>query len=353
MAAACSASNGPLTSPEQLDRVVALVDSGADAEAVQLLHAIVAGDAFAHKAFYYLAILALNAGDVSGARDAIDRALLIQPATPTYQLIRAETLRRSGRLDEARAEIAEVLAKEPDNHEALTSAGLVESDDADAAAAEAFFRRAISIKDDYLDAIYNLARLKARAEDAAEAEQWLSRARALRPQDPRFHVPIRLLAANTTKKIQAIPTDQPKLRSEPSYAELSAALRSGSIVAEPNVKILGAPSSPIFSASDANQIFAPLGILAAAILWYAPIIQGLIAAALLLVVYEVAMPRYVARKLRRRIVAHPIAANPVEWDRIWKTGGIALLVRATGRRIQAPDENWREALFQGNAHPNA
>ncbi|CAN0474194.1 unnamed protein product, partial [Phaeothamnion confervicola] len=133
----------------------------------------------------------------------------------------------------------------------------------------------------------------------------------------------------------------PRDAADPSYAALAAALRSGHIVPFPDAGILGSPSSPIYSTTDANQLFAPLAALAAAALWFAPFAYGAAATVALLVLYQWTMPKFVARKLARRIVATPIEANPVDWDRLWKTGGLVLHVPATGQRIQAPDQNWR------------
>jgi hypothetical protein len=56
------------------------------------------------------------------------------------------------------------------------------------------------------------------------------------------------------------------------------------------------------------------------------------------------MPRFVARKLARRIIATPIGTEPGTWERLWKTGGLVLYVPATGQRIQAPEQKWRDAI---------
>ncbi len=334
-----------LTHVDPLEPVATLVESGRSAQAAQLLRDIIARDPLNHGALRDLALLSLDEGDLPGARDAIGRSLLLRPGDTEYLTIRAETSRRAGDLAEARRYLAEGLAKEPTNHEALTSAGLVEADDGRYAAAETLFMRALDAKADYIDAIYNLARLKARTKLPDEAERWLARARLLRPQDRRFHVPAnQILLPPVQRPPEPSATAPLREGPDPSYAALETALRSGTIVPIPDSNILGSPSSPIFSATDANQLFAPLAGLAALTLWLAPFTEGAIATVVLLVIYQWTMPRFVARKLARRIIATPIGTEPGTWERLWKTGGLVLYVPATGQRIQAPEQKWRDAI---------
>lgn len=327
-------------------RAVEMVHSGRLAEAAAVLEQLVRSDPLHHEAFQYLAVVGLNSGNAAAAREAIERAIVLRPDLIAYRMFRAAVLHMTGAFGEARAELALVLASAPGNVEALNNAGVVERDDGRLAEAESLFRRALDLQPDFTDAMFNLAKLKAQAGLTDEAGRWLEQARVLRPQDPRFHVPVRSLAASRA----AVAAPPPPVaaveptKTDPAYRALAELLRAGSVVPVPDVKILGAPSSPLHRGTDTNQLFAAFAVPAVIGFWQLPLWGGLATAIGLLVLYELAVPRFVARKLVGRIVRSDVAANPFEWERIWGTGGLGLLVVASGRRIRGPAESWRAAL---------
>lgn len=320
-----------------------MINAGRLAEAAPVLREIVRRDPFHHEAFQYLAIVGLQSGDAGAARDAVDRAIILRPDVVAYRMLRAASLHMSGAFADARAELAGVLAQAPGNWEALNNAGVVERDDGRFAEAESFFRRALEARPDFADAMYNLAKLKARAGKIGEASGWLSRAQVFRPQDPRSHVPL-VVSAGPVAVVQAPATAPQTTKPDTAYRALEQKLRDGSVVPVPQVKILGATSSPLYRGSDSNQLFAALAAVAIAGFVFLPIWGGVATSVGLLAIYELALPRYVARKLVRRIRSTEIAADPAGWERIWATGGLALVVSADGRRIQGPGEGWRSAV---------
>lgn len=99
-----------------LQRAQALLDLGRPADAVELLHPLLAEDPGNAAAWGLLAMARLGLGDVPGALHATEEGLRAEPAHHTLWQLRALALGRAGRLDEAVAAGEEALRLEPESH---------------------------------------------------------------------------------------------------------------------------------------------------------------------------------------------------------------------------------------------
>jgi len=316
---------------------------GAYAEAAAGFAAIVAADPFNHPAFQGLAIayLCLNEGEKS--LDAIARALILDPGCIEYLIVQAEAHRLLKDLPRARDSLERAIEIEPAHYALYNNLGVVEKVARNYAQAAALFQKAIALKPDYVDAIYNHARLSAQTGDFSESQRYLTQARQMQPADPRFQVaPAQLVEAPTpTAAVAAVPVSD-SMRAHNADTQhlksLRAALDSGKIALHLDVKKLALPSSPIYRASDSNQAFAVAFALIALLAWQAPLLVSVPAALFILIAYQMLLPHFLKRRFAARIRSE--AATDLDaWTKLWKFGGLTL---ADSANPGVPMSDWRD-----------
>jgi tetratricopeptide (TPR) repeat protein len=144
----------------------------------------VAAEAEAPQAQSAVSPLEVKAGKPAGAaQPAVElKAKPEEPADPKKLYAQALQKQREGKLAEAEALYRQVLEKEPRSIQALNNLGVVHLKVKRYRRAAIRFHEALSIKNDYVDAHYNLACLYARKSDAQKSLFYLENAINLNPQ---------------------------------------------------------------------------------------------------------------------------------------------------------------------------
>ena len=134
-------------------------------------------------------------------------------------LAQAFALQQSGRLDEAEAAYANVLASDPANAAALTNAGALALARSDVAVAVARFQRATELAPKQAFAYNNLGFALIRAGRDAEALAELERAVTLQPDYAQAHNNRGIALVRLARRAEAIQAFERALAIEPSYTE--------------------------------------------------------------------------------------------------------------------------------------
>ena len=101
-----------------------------------------------------------------------------------HEIEKGEALFAKGQIDQAQATFELVLQNQPENHEALNNLGVIHHTRGNVQEAEDHFFKAIEAKEDYLDALLNLADLYQNTKRWEEAALQLEKCTAIDNQDP-------------------------------------------------------------------------------------------------------------------------------------------------------------------------
>jgi len=128
----------------------------------------------------------LAEGDRTGAEKAWRKAIKLQPGESLPYLLLAELYADTRQDKKALADLHEMIARIPDQKQALMLMAVAQERENDPAAAQASYERVIAIDPGFVPALNNLACLYADRPDRLEDALGLARrARALMPQEPR------------------------------------------------------------------------------------------------------------------------------------------------------------------------
>lgn len=206
-------------------------------------------------AYYYLARIAEGLGDMKLAVDSYQRAMTINPRQESLKLDYAKLLGRSGRLEEAKLIVQEVLTKNPTNLTAREIMGqlLVQADKVPEAIEE---YEALSIlEEDASDTRFKIALLKLNQGDINGAITELNLVVAAEPDNApaRFHLAsayaavrelesaikqLRLISKDSQVYFRAKTTEAMILREMKRYPESEKALRALLELGEKEVGVL-------------------------------------------------------------------------------------------------------------------
>ena len=98
-----------------------------------------------------------------------------------------EALFAQGKIEEAEKCFLDLLKKDPSNAEALNDLGVIQHTKGNIQEAEGYFLKAVEAKEDYLDALFNLADLYQNAKRWEEAALQLKKCIAIDDQDPNLY----------------------------------------------------------------------------------------------------------------------------------------------------------------------
>ena len=159
-------------------------------------------------------------------------ALDLAPDRDDVRLRLAEILQMGGRHDEAAVEFESYLSRNPEDPEALASAGLNELGRGRFAEADRLLSAALGRDPEHLEALKGLARLRQQTGRLEEALESLDRAAELEPDDPEIAYQQSLLLARLGRSEEA---DRMQARSERLRAEADEITRlRDALVRDPN-----------------------------------------------------------------------------------------------------------------------
>lgn len=141
-------------------------------------------------------VSAMNSLDIIFKRSPNNEAALTQ---------RARIFVRQGKFTEASADVAKVLAQNPNNYEALNVRGVIKRErDKDLNGALADFNRAVEIKPDYYLAVFNVGTANRRLHNVNEAITAFNKAIQLNPNDSLGYANRGFLFLSTGKLNEAV-----------------------------------------------------------------------------------------------------------------------------------------------------
>lgn len=174
------------TLPVRYELGLALLDMGRVAEAASVLSAVVAADPESVSAQCALSAARLMVGDFEGAGEAAGAAVALAPGDPRASRALAAVALAQGRPDEAVAICRRALANADAALLNTLGVSLKAIDDLDGAAGA--FEAALTIRPDYIDALFNLAGVRKDQGRTDEAMQFFRQVVAIAPD----HAPARL-----------------------------------------------------------------------------------------------------------------------------------------------------------------
>ena len=158
-----------------------LLQAGQHAEAERRLQEICAGPGADAQSWFFLGAISGMRGDAAGAENGCRKALALNPGFLQAQFNLGIALRDQGRLDEARAELEAVVAKQPQHADALNALGCIYQRFERMDDAERCFRDALARNPAFPDALTNLGNVLASRKCWAEAVDYYRRALAAAP----------------------------------------------------------------------------------------------------------------------------------------------------------------------------
>lgn len=130
-----------------------------------------------------MAVIESTADNDAAAMQVIDELLVDIPDEPTALLLRAGARLKSGKIDEAIADLRLVIRKEPENVTAMLVLAEAHSSKNEPAVAKDMYRQVLKIQPDSAVAFGELVRLQVVGQEWAEAEQLLTDRLKLHPDD--------------------------------------------------------------------------------------------------------------------------------------------------------------------------
>ena len=127
------------------------------------------------------------------------------------------------------------------------------------------------------------------------------------------------------------------------FRRLASSIETGEVVLSVDRSKLDNIDFPLGIEADGNHWAFPLLFIAGGIWWYFGLIPGLVAMATAFAIYQTAGRRYVAHRLRRRILDTGLADLDT-WRKLWRFGGVILTAPRIDARFQGPTMQWAELV---------
>lgn len=173
-----------------------------------------------HYARRRLLRLALDRRDFARARVEVDRLLGDGPEVPEHHFLAALAADREGQRDAARGHYADAIEKAKGNYpEAYLNLGVLEKKAGRLDAARAAYRKALELRPGYVTALSNLGSLEAAANDDAAADAAYRKAIAIDASYAPAWLNLGELLAHQDRHDEAIEAFRGALRARPAYDE--------------------------------------------------------------------------------------------------------------------------------------
>jgi len=167
-----------------------------------------------------LALVFYMKPDLDRAAGAWKRAVILEPGNPRYLYHLAFALSSGGRVEEAIPLYQDLLRKMKGEPEIYNSLGQLFEFKGDVLRAEKNFRRAVTLRPDYLPALNNLGRLYRKSGRAKDAEHVFKKVAKLRPEDAENYLNLGALYSDMGKGFLAAKYYRKAIRLRPDYPEL-------------------------------------------------------------------------------------------------------------------------------------
>lgn len=165
--------------------------------------------------WHLLGILQAQRQQYVEAKTAINKAIAIDPANPTYENSLGNVYKNLKLLDAALSHYQKALKLKPNYAVAFNNIGAIYSQQTKFIEAEKYFRQAIQAQPDYADAQYNLGNLLGKQQQFVEAMQHYQEAIRLNPDHPRGHAELGQLLQQQERTDEAIRHYQEALKLDP------------------------------------------------------------------------------------------------------------------------------------------
>lgn len=128
-------------------------------------------------------------------------------------------------------------------------------------------------------------------------------------------------------------------------ALLQAAIGRGEIEVSLDTKKQHHIDSPVYRENDSSWAVYVLMVTSAAVAYFFGWQIGLAAFATAILIYLVVVRRFVAKRMRQRLLVE-VLAKPEDFRKAWRLKGIGFHHKASGVSCESPDGRWRSFILE-------
>ena len=128
-----------------------------------------------------------------------------------------------------------------------------------------------------------------------------------------------------------------------AFLQLERLVTGGSLHLEIDRGKLTHMDFPLASEADGNLIMIPSLAACFAVFWEFGTLAGLASLAVSFALYQTLGKRFIARRIRARVLDRGLTELDV-WQKLWRFGGVILATPDGSIRCQGPEQSWTQFL---------